>query len=68
LTSRLTSADSGLQLDLEMALGGIPTKDQPHGLLQIQLGITALGRRDFFWISSASIATRLIQIALPRLI
>jgi len=44
LTSRLTSADSGLQLDLEMALGGIPTKDQPHGLLQLgQRGVETSG-------------------------
>ena len=31
---RLTSADSGLQLDLEIALSGVPAKVQPHGLLQ----------------------------------
>ena len=28
----LTSADSGLQLDLEIALSGVPAKVQPHGL------------------------------------
>ncbi len=27
----LISADSGLQLDLEIALGGVPAKVQPHG-------------------------------------
>jgi len=32
--SGLTSADSGLQLNLEIALGGVPAKVQPHGLLQ----------------------------------
>jgi hypothetical protein len=26
------SADSGLQLDLEIALSGVPAKVQPHGL------------------------------------
>jgi hypothetical protein len=30
----LTSADSGLQLDLEIALGGVPAQVQPHELLQ----------------------------------
>ena len=34
LKSDLTSADSGLQLDLEIALSGFPAKDQPHGLFQ----------------------------------
>jgi hypothetical protein len=29
---RLTSADSGLQLDLEIALSGFPAEIQPHGL------------------------------------
>ena len=28
------TADSGLQLDLEIALSGVPAKVQPHGLLQ----------------------------------
>jgi hypothetical protein len=41
---RLTLADSGLQLDPEIALGGIPTKDQPHGLLQLgQRGVETSG-------------------------
>jgi hypothetical protein len=31
---RLTSADSGLQLDLEIALGGFPAEVQPHGYFQ----------------------------------
>jgi hypothetical protein len=31
-------------LDLEIALGGIPTKDQPHGLLQLgQRGVETSG-------------------------
>ena len=30
---RLTSADSGLQLDLEIALGGVSAKVQPLGLI-----------------------------------
>lgn len=30
-TPYLRSADSGLQLDLEIALGGVPAKVQPHG-------------------------------------
>jgi hypothetical protein len=34
----LTSADSGLQLDLEIALSGVPAKIQPHGLLQPSQG------------------------------
>jgi hypothetical protein len=34
LNSGLTSADSGLQLDLEIALSGSPAKVQPHELLQ----------------------------------
>ena len=34
MNSGLTSADSGLQLDLEIALSGVPAKVQPHGLLQ----------------------------------
>ncbi len=32
--SGLTSADSGLQLDLEIALSGVSAKIQPHGLFQ----------------------------------
>ena len=32
LNSGLTSADSGFQFDLEIALSGIPAKVQPHGL------------------------------------
>src|SRR5205823_467888 len=32
--SDLTSADSGLQLDLEIALSGVPAKVQPHGFFQ----------------------------------
>src|SRR5436190_11487376 len=32
--SGLTSADSGLQLDLEIALSGVPAKVQPLRLLQ----------------------------------
>ena len=34
MNSGLTSADSGLQLDLEITLGDVQTKDQPHGLRQ----------------------------------
>ena len=34
MNSGLTSADSGLQLDLEIALNGASAKVQPHGLLQ----------------------------------
>src|ERR1700730_9539300 len=34
LNSGLTSDDSGLQLDLEIALSGFPAEVQPHGLLQ----------------------------------
>src|SRR5947208_3721114 len=34
LNSVLTSANSGLQLDLEIALSGVSAKVQPHGLLQ----------------------------------
>jgi len=30
----LTSADSGFQLDLVIALSGVPAKLQPHGLIQ----------------------------------
>jgi hypothetical protein len=34
LNSGLTSADSGLQLDSEIAPGGVPAEVQPHGLIQ----------------------------------
>jgi len=34
LNSGLASADSGLQLDLEIALSGVSAKVQPHGLFQ----------------------------------
>jgi len=34
LNSDLTSADSGLQLDLEIALGGVSAKVQPLRLIQ----------------------------------
>ncbi len=44
LNSGLTLADSGIQVDLEIALGGIPTKDQPHGLRQLgQRGVETSG-------------------------
>jgi len=33
LNSGLTAADSGLQLDLEIALGGVSAKIQPCGLI-----------------------------------
>ena len=32
LNSRLVSADSGFQLDLEIALNGVSAKIQPYGL------------------------------------
>jgi hypothetical protein len=32
-TCGFTSADSGLQSDLEIALSGVPAKVQPHGFL-----------------------------------
>jgi hypothetical protein len=38
-------ADSGLQLDLEIALSGFPAKDQPHGHFNFSPAENALKRR-----------------------